>query len=192
MPTYYTHDNGGRPFKVVVVDKSQVSIYKATNKDFDKEPDYSKLVRTFNVKKVHVGKSTGGTIGDHTVAQAKEFVGNSILLELASPANTYVFVGHEIYEFKMPDDEPEKYFSLVGNNDVPYPIILGKNNVYFMLDRKFVSREHFPLKMTALQWEDAYHIFYGDWDTKKAIWVNSLEDRAKKMKGVKIIQKRNF
>ena len=191
MPTYYTHDNGGRPFKVVV-DKSQVSIYKDTNKDFDKEPDYSKLVRTFNVKKVHVGKSTGGTIGDHTVAQAKQFIGNSILLELASPANTYVFVGHEIYEFKMPDDEPEKYFSLVGNNDVPYPIILGKNNVYFMLDRKFVSREHFPLKMTALQWEDSYHIFYGDWDTKKTMWVNSLEDRAKKIKGLKIIQKRNF
>jgi hypothetical protein len=191
MPTYYTHDNGGRPFKVVV-DKSQVSIYKDTNKDFDKEPDYSKQVRTFDVKKVYVGKSTGGTIGDHTLAQAKQFVGNSILLELASPANTYVFVGHEIYEFKMTDDEPQKYFSLVGHSDVPYPVILGKNNVYFMLDRKFVSREHFPLKMTALQWEDAYQIFYGDWDKVKLTWVNSLEDRAKKIKGVKVIQKRIF
>jgi hypothetical protein len=190
MPTYYTHDNGGRPFKVAI-QKSIVNIYKDTNKDFDKEPDYSKLLKTFIVKKVYVGKSTGGTIGDHTVAQAKEFVGNSILLELASPANTYVFVGHEIYEFKMLHDEPEKYFSSVGNNDVPYPIILGKNNVYFMLDRKFVSREHFSLKMTPLQWEDSYHIFYGEWDQKKGAWVNSLEDRAKKMKGLKIIQKRN-
>ena len=191
MPTYYTHDNYNRPFKVVV-DKSNVSVYKDTNEDFDKEPVYSKLVRTFTVKKVYVGKSTGGTIGDHTVAQAKEFVGNSILLELASPANTYVFVGHEIYEFKMPDDNVQKYFSLVGNNDVPYPVLLGKNNVYFMLDKKFVSREHFPLKMTPLQWEDAYKIFIGDWDTKKGIWVNSLEDMAKKMKGVKVIQKRSL
>jgi hypothetical protein len=191
MPTYYTHANYNRPFKVVV-DKSNVSVYKDTNEDFDKEPVNSKLVRTFTVKKVYVGKSTGGTIGDHTVAQAKEFVGNSILLELASPANTYVFVGHEIYEFKMPDDNVQKYFSLVGNNDVPYPVLLGKNNVYFMLDKKFVSREHFPLKMTPLQWEDAYNIFIGDWDTKKGIWVNSLEDMAKKMKGVKVIQKRSL
>ena len=189
MPIYYTHDNYNRPFKVVV-DKKIVNVYKDTHEDFDEEPVYSKLVRTFPVKKVYVGKSTGGTIGDHTAAQAKEFVGNSILLELASPANTYVFVGHEIYEFKMPDDEVQKYFSLVGRNDVPYPILLGKNNVYFMLDKKFVSREHFPLKMAPLQWEDAYKIFIGDWDGKKGVWVNSLQDRAKKMKGVKVIQKR--
>ena len=189
MPIYYTHDNGGRPFKVAI-NKSIVNIYKDTNKDFDKEPDYSKLVQTFIVKKVYVGKSTGGKIGDHTVGQAKEFVGNSILLELTSPANTYVFVGHEIYQFTMDEDKVEKYYSLVGNNDVPYPVILGKNNAYFMLDRKFVSREHFSLKMTPLQWEDSYHIFYGMWDQKKKSWVNSLEDRAKKMKGLKIIVKR--
>ena len=32
MPTYYTHDNGGRPFKVAI-QKLTVNIYKDTNKD---------------------------------------------------------------------------------------------------------------------------------------------------------------
>jgi hypothetical protein len=83
-------------------------------------------------------------------------------------------------------------FGLKNTKELSELSELVKNNVYFMLDRKFVSCEHFPLKMTALQWEDAYQIFYGKWDKVKLTWVDSLEDRAKKIKGVKVIQKRIF
>lgn len=40
-----------------------------------------------------------------------------------------MFIGAKIYEFEM-EDEVEHYFSMVGRNDVPYPLILGKKNVY--------------------------------------------------------------
>ena len=180
MPTYLTHDNGSRPFKVIV-DGSTVTIYKGKE-----DEEYTALVKKYtNVKKVHVGKSTGG-IGDHTKAQEHMFVGNSILLELATKC---VFIGHEIYEFAM-DDEIVHYYSKVGNNDVPYPILVGKENVYFMLDRVYVDRAEFPEKMTKAQWEDAYRMFYGTWDNDIHKWVHSMNDFKEKMKKLKMIQKR--
>ena len=93
---------------------------------------------------------------DHEPSQAKHFIGNSILLHLSG--KKYIFIGAKIYEFDM-DDEVEHYFSMIGRNDVPYPVILGKKNVYFMLDKTYVSRDHFPVK-TKTQWEDAYS-YYG-------------------------------
>lgn len=180
MPSYLTHDNGFKPFKVIV-DGDNVSIYKT-----DKDGDYTELVKKYrNVKKVHVGKSTGG-IGDHTKAEEHMFVGNSILLELATKC---IFIGHEVYEFAM-DDTIVHYYSKIGNNDVPYPVLVGSENVYFMLDRVYVDRVEFPEKMTRDQWEDAYGIFYGNWDTDIYKWIHSLNDFKEKMKKVKMIQRR--
>jgi hypothetical protein len=180
MPTYFTHDNGFRPFKVIVED-DKVNIYKA-----NKEDEYTELVKNYRrVKKVHVGRSTGG-IGDHTKAQEDKFLGNSILLEFATKC---VFIGHEIYEFAM-DDTIVKYFSKIGNNDVPYPVIVGSENVYFMLDRVYVDRIEFPEKMTNADWEDSYRMFYGTWDTEIHKRIDSLEDFKEKMKKFKLIHKR--
>lgn len=178
---YYTHDNYNRPFKVFI-DGEDVTIYKKI------EEHYLKVVKTYKIEKIYVGKSKSGVNGgaDHTKAQEKMFVGNSILLQLK---NKYVFIGHEIYEFTMPYDEIEKYYSVIGRNDVPYPIIVGKKNVYFMLDEQFVSRDAFPSKMNNLQWQNVYSLFYGEWDKKEG-WINTMKDIAKKMKKLKIIQKR--
>ncbi len=70
----------------------------------------------------------------------KSFRGNSVLLQVI---DKYVYIGmtytgSEIYEFK-PSDEDEiiEYYSLVGNNDVPYPVAIGKKNVYFMLEQRY-------------------------------------------------------
>lgn len=177
---YYTHDNYNRPFKVIV-DGIDVTIYKKI------EEEYSKLVKTYKVEYIYIGKSKAGKgYADHTKTEEKNFVGNSIVLQLK---DKYIFIGHEIYEFTMPNDEIEKYYSVIGPNDVPYPVIVGKNNVYFMLDKKFVSREAFPLKMSNLQWQNVYALFYGQWDNKKG-WINSMKDIAKRMKKLKTIHKR--
>lgn len=134
--TYYdTHHNGGRPFRVFI-DGKKVSIYNG--------PDYSKLVKELKVKEIYIGKSTGKAAGaDHLPAQAKQFVGNSLLLHVSG--NKYIHVGVEVYEFEI-EGKVENYFSMVGRNDVPYPVVLGDKNVYFMLDgdHKYVAREHFP------------------------------------------------
>jgi hypothetical protein len=97
------------------------------------------------------------------------------------------------------EDKVEQYFSMVGRNDVPYPVLLGTENVYFMLedDHCYLPREMLPADFTKAQWENCYTYFYG--------WVNpvdgqprtdperkkdNLEQYAKKMKGYHLIQKR--
>lgn len=191
---YDTHDNGGRPFRVYV-DGKKVAIYMDSNiGTFNEKANYSKLVKEFTVKEVYIGKSTGNASGaDHRPNEAKSFVGNSILLHVSG--NTYVHIGTNIYQFQM-DDKVEEYFSMVGRNDVPYPVLLGTENVYFMLksDHSYIPRELLPANLTKAQWEDAYTYFYGwtnpetgesrtDQERKK----DKLENKAKKMKGYKII-----
>jgi hypothetical protein len=195
---YDIHDNFGRPFRIFV-DGNKVAIYKDTNKDFNKPQDYSKLVKELTVKEVYVGKSTGNAEGaDHRPDEAHIFVGNSMLLHVSG--NKYIHVGSSVYEFQM-DDKVEHYFSMVGRNDVPYPVLLGTENVYFMLegDHCYLPRDMLPPNLTKAQWEDCYTYFYG--------WVNpddgqrrtdaerkkdNLEQYAKKMKGYHLIQKREF
>jgi len=150
---YETHDNGGRPFRVVI-DKS-VSIYKNSNW----ETDEYKLFKTLTPKEVMIGKSTGKpSSADHSPSEANYFKGNTILLHLSG--KKYMFIGTEMYEFEMVDDF-EQYFSMIGRNDVPYPILLGKKYVYFMLDHNYVSRDYFPIVKTKTQWESAYNYYYG-------------------------------
>ena len=201
---YDIHDNGGRPFRVIVSDDSakgnKVAIYKDVNTGtLEETADYSKLIKELTVKEVYVGKSTGNAEGaDHGPGEADFFKGNSILLHVSG--KKYIHVGTSIYEFEM-EDKVEQYFSMVGRNDVPYPVLLGTENVYFMLegDHCYLPRDMLPADLTKAQWEDAYTYFYG--------WVNpvdgqrrtdaerkkeALETHAKKMKGYHLIQKREF
>jgi hypothetical protein len=168
---YDIHDNGRRPFRVFI-DGLKVSIYKDTE-----------LIKTLDVKKAYIGKSTGKTErSDHTPADAKKFVGNSILLHVSG--KKYIHIGVEIYSFEM-EDNVEAYFSMIGGNDVPYPVVLGTDNVYFMLESEhnYVPRINFPAKMNNIQWENAYMYYYGNGDS-------SLKTHAKKMKNIHMIQKR--
>ena len=201
---YDIHDNGGRPFRVVInsndgANGKKVAIYKDVNKDWNNPADYSKLIKELTVKEVYVGKSTGNAEGsDHRPDQADFFKGNSVVLHVSG--NKYIHVGTSIYEFEM-DDEVDQYFSMIGRNDVPYPVLLGTENVYFMLedDHCYLSRDMLPADFTKAQWENCYTYFYGwvnpvdgqprtDQERKK----DNLEQHAKKMKGYHLIQKREF
>ena len=112
--TWYTHDNGGRPFKVVQPSPSIVEIYKHDN------DQYNKLVKRYtNVKKIFVG----------TYGTDKYFQGNSLLLRLRAN-NRYVFIGERVYEFTSTENIRE-FYSPVGNNDAPSPLALSASDVYF-------------------------------------------------------------
>ena len=118
--------------------------------------------RPYIASKVYVGKSKAGAGGgaSHSAKLEKKYVGNSIVCELADRADRFVFIGHIVYEFKLANgDTVDKYFSVVGNAGVAYPVLLGKTNVYFMLDRRFVPRDSLKLR-TALEWQDAYGVYY--------------------------------
>ena len=118
----------------------------------------------------------------------------SILLKINCTIhkNYYVFIGDRLYGFSTPDDEPiETFYSTVGNNDVPYPVALSKNYIYFMLDRggetfwenflpwhiHRVNRNEFPKKIV---WSDAYH-YYDDsghkFQSETRIYIKMIQER---------------
>jgi len=170
--SYLIHNNGTRPYRVTV-SGNNVAIYKNT--------ESGPLIKTLVVKQIHVGKYDGAF--GH---------GNSILLDLGS--KKYIHIGFDIYEFSMLDDF-EAYYSLIGNSDVPYPILLGSKYVYFMLDFIYLPRTVFKAKMTAKEWEDAYQYFYGYKDYETGNNANTKSDAhkikatcGKKFKNLKMLK----
>lgn len=57
--------------------------------------------------------------------------GNTVLIQTSD--DRFIFVYDNISEFKLKSgDEPVKFVSKIGNNDSPYPYLIGKDNVYTM------------------------------------------------------------
>ena len=166
MPTYLTHDNGGRPFKVVV-SAGEVSVWKVPESDdSDKVPkpkDYTSLIaRYLNPEKVFAGSNSQN---ERAKGRAKDrygpggdmyYKGNTILVKLDK--HKYVHIGEKVVEFTTPD-EITRYFSVVGNSDVPYPVAVGETNVYMMVDLRVVARSVFPAGYK--DWVNCYGAYYG-------------------------------
>ena len=137
--TYFTHFNGGRPY-LVYIKNNNVSIYNQSENfiiddslyDYNNYNNnkwmYINLVETYKVNKIFIGKSPLIKMTQFSGGHGKYFDGNTILLLLNN--NNYIYIRNSIEKFKI-NDKIKKYFSFVGNNDVPYPIALGKKNIYF-------------------------------------------------------------
>lgn len=129
---YNIHHNGDVPYII-------------RHRDNVKQVILNQRVETFEYKKMFepvVGKGQDEN--------------NTILLQIED--DKYVYVGPQVYEFKT-EDTIEEYYSFIGNSDVPYPVAVGKEFIYFMLDKQFVPRSEFPEDTDWL--EDAYNMFYG-------------------------------
>ena len=143
--SYLIHDNGGRPFQVKV-NKTEINVFTHGVNDTDNGEVYDVPVLTI----------TGflGYWNGYDPAH-KQFVGNSILVQL--DAHTYISIGCSIQLFKT-EDVIYDYYSEVCGSDVPYPVALGENNVYFMLDMKLLKNELIPKTITPL---NMYGYYYG-------------------------------
>ena len=199
---YLTHRNGGRPYlcyfkRDKLNNRYDVLIYsidkgvKLNDKQYEQlitpkgankfASVYTKYVKDYSAEKVFVGIDS----------QDRSFTrGNTILLKLPKhkkqplKLNRYVFIEGEIYEFST-TDKIVKYYSMVGNADVPYPIAVGEENVYFMLDRKYIPLKYFPKKMKARDFEEAYDLFYNYTPS------NNDNDKEPIVKGAKIYKFKN-
>jgi hypothetical protein len=160
--TYETHDNGGHPYKVVVdYANKQLSMFlcKITERPdhktgtvvshrtdkkgveqththyYDPDPivSYDELALQTSFLLVFVGKSPLCAMTEYSGGHGPKFDGNSLLVEVAK--QEYMFIGDCIYRFstKELNDEIVAYDSPVGNNDVPYPVAIGRTHFYLML-----------------------------------------------------------
>lgn len=190
---YYTHDNGARPF-CVYINKAYVDIYKILDKfiiDFDtiiSRAFYSQKIASLNPLKVFIGISSGAKYCDHTNSNAniKFFTGNSILVQIAK--FKYIYIGSEVYEFDTKDDHILKYYSAVGNNDVPYPVSEGNKYIYFMQNGCFrIEKAKFPKNVI---FEDAYSYYYNNYLNK--VTSKAIKNKAKDIQKLKVkyLQKR--
>lgn len=154
---YLTHSNGGRPFMIAIND-SRVDVYR---KDYsidykpgsDQQKYYPLHVKTYaNVQKVFIGDKDNNDSG---------YRGNTVLIQLED--HLYAFVGDGVfYEFRT-GDIIESFYSLLGNSDVPYPIAVGKENIYMVIadEWTYKPRDLFVGFPQTYSWErDAYDKFY--------------------------------
>lgn len=161
--TYETHDNGGRSFFVTVNGKKvsvekNMDTYELVNGKFTTIHKPSKQLFEKTVDAVFIGKKspTGGYDG----LRPSEAEGNSILLRDDSK---YIFIGHEIFEFKpIEGDTIKEFYSNIGGSDVPYPYAIGTSYVYLMLDKVAVEKSFFDMK--------AENSFFRVFDRKKGIY----------------------
>jgi len=165
--------NGNKPFQVTVSGKT-VGIYKGDRvegDDYDEHRNYNELIKKLTVKAVYPGETpvhANMWINEHTAVDK----GNSVILHVKG--DHYIYVGSDIYEFTMEDDIIA-YYSPIGPNDVPYPVVIGTKYVYFMLDRTYMSKEIFTAKMTPAEWADAYAYYYGNKDYATGETINCFE-----------------
>ena len=192
--TYRIHDNGNKPFQVIVSGKT-VAIYKGARvagDDYDENRNYNQLIRKLSINHVYPGESLCGVNPVSDFNCGASTIGNSVLLHV--DGKRCVFVGKEIYEFIM-EDEIESYYSMIGLNDIPSPVLLGTRYVYFMLDHTYVSRDLFKAHMNKAEWADAYTYYYGLKNLKTGEKTHKITKIPKqnifKMKGIKMIQKTN-
>lgn len=157
MKTYYTHDNGGKPFKVVIEDSEVIiHVYRLWNKkdaysDEDDDGYYKHACyQSYKPLRIMIGESPQNPMTEYSGGYGPEFTGNSILVHEKN--HNYVWIGERIIRFTTEVDI-EEFVSPVGNNDMPYPWardVLG--NTYLFIENVILGPE--------CQWEDGPYEYY--------------------------------
>ena len=152
---YFTHANGGRPFEVEDYG-NKVIVYKQTYEEEDDIPFHwirEKKLFEIPYKKIFVGDNDLNY--EKYVKKGKGSKGNSILLE-HKEKNKYTYIGSDIREFKtINGDIIKKYYSPIGNNDVPYPYAIGEKYTYLMIEQVYIPNEKLDFTL------DIYGQYYG-------------------------------
>lgn len=209
MKVYITHDNGAKPFLVKVHSRNKVSVWtmndeykeydgnekiwktlhtevwrghnskkrKATKLDPNDEslfPNhikyYDQKIFEFDVSKVYPGSD-----------DVEGRIGNTVLLKLKADPSMYIYIGESIFKFKF--TEPIlRYYSDLGNNDVPYPIAESKENIIFMMDKQYTKKSNLVYNdgTKYKDYSDAYTFLYEhdkSFKMKKLTRVKELHKR---------------
>ena len=83
-------------------------------------------------------------------------------------SNNYVRISNIIEKIYI-NDEIEKYYSFIGNSDVPYPMAIGKKNIYFFVfPEGYLPKNEFSLNknfLLSLESEKYSKKFFNDLET---------------------------
>jgi hypothetical protein len=137
---YKTHDNGSKVFAVYIYN-DKVDIYKLNYEEKTDKYLIGKKIKSINYIKLFVGDNS---LEFKNYAKKGREKGNTILLQID---NTKVmYIGEMIKIITIKNDVIKKYISPVGNSDVPYPYIIGKDYSYLILENKVIPNNVLDLK----------------------------------------------
>ena len=142
---------------------------------------YSQLIKHYSIQEYFIGISPKNAMTKFSGGYGKYFTGNSILIKIDN--NKYVYIGSDIYSFTA-ETNIIRYVSPVGNNDVPYPLAYGSQNVYVFGfdDHKYIPKE----TVEGLNIDELFDKYNGTC----CPWKSEL-DKYKKMLKEKLIHKRS-
>jgi hypothetical protein len=139
-----THYNGGRPFYVkinnglLIISKNphhnDCEWYENTENPEDYS-HYNIVITSMEIEKYWPGFDN-----------VEGYHGNSFLAKIVehpSQGYKYIYVGNDIYTF-ITDDEIKYFAAGMGNNDVPYPVAYGTENIYALFDNAFIEIKNIP------------------------------------------------
>ncbi len=197
---FYVHDNGGKPFKVLA-HSNAIEVYCEKDElVWDEEQIYNdRIVCITDFMGMWIGydsanyapealglvdpeqnNETGTTQSNDRITPLRHCVradygqvnrdhGNSLLIKLTE--NKYVFIGWKIYSFET-TTPIINYFSPLGNNDVPYPVAYGTNEVYFMMDAQYIMNRNLTTPKTLDGSDAIYREFYDSQEGVKKDMMN--------------------
>lgn len=155
---YFVHDNGGRPFKVTILN-GVVNVYKMKyyNENAKKEFYNRSPLFTFYPQLIFIGRSPSIDMTRFSGGFGPEFDGNSLLLYTGK--DQYIFIGNLIYSFTT-KNKIIKYISPVGSNDVPYPYAVDdRGNIYLMIENAVIKMNE-KIRKQMKDYDDPYSYYY--------------------------------
>uniref|UniRef100_A0A6C0CBE7 Uncharacterized protein n=1 Tax=viral metagenome TaxID=1070528 RepID=A0A6C0CBE7_9ZZZZ len=127
--TYFIHNNGFRPFEVIVTAKNIIILACDAALDEDDENSYSFFISAIDEFEGYwYGYDSSPNRGHN----------NTLLIKISD--HDYMHIGPVIFTFKTTDKIID-YISPLGNSDVAYPVAYGKSNIYFMNDFNYVNKK---------------------------------------------------
>jgi len=158
IKTYLIHDNGGRPFKVIINDKN-VKIYRYSeySEELQKTIYDPKELLSFDCSTLFIGNSPLTRMTEYSGGHGPKFDGNSILLHIKN--NKYVYIGSSIFSFES-FSVITKYVSPVGNNDVPYPYAIDDKENTYLLTAQVIIKSTDKIKKQMKEYDDPHNYYY--------------------------------
>ena len=151
---YFTHDNGGRPFKVCFNGHSFWVFTPSNQVDDDDEVHDAVAVKPTKHARAFIGRSPLNAMTEFSGGHGPKFDGNSMMFELAP--NRYMFIGEciRVFDTRSPI---AAFVSHVGNSDVPYPFAVDRDGgIYLMIEGVRLTAGPYPTKVL----QDPYTFYY--------------------------------
>jgi len=151
---YFTHNNGARPYKVIITNNNCVTVYKPGDNNYE---NYNCLILDISPQQIFIGKSIKNKTTEFSGGYGDEFDGNSLLLKISDSA--CIYIGEKIMLFNTMYPIVA-YYSPVGNNDVPYPYAVDSANNYYLIIEDIIIKSNQVLEKYLAEDETPYDYYY--------------------------------